>query len=171
MSSPNNNSNLLILEDDLDQMDLLIDLARSEIKRIMDDETISGQQRQTVTEIGIIKVSNIDSLQKAVSIHKNIFLAVLDCNTPDTKDSPAHDQLVKTNHRITGQHRSVDIVTQHLPNTPITLISSLNRFQRTVNRYYESKHNLRMKFIRKSDPLGVTKNIEYHLKEYLSSIN
>lgn len=99
--------------------------------------------------------------------HKNVFLAILDCNVPDKKGANAHDQLIKTNHIITGQHTSVDIVTEHLPGTPITLTSSLNRFQRTVNRYYESKFNLSIDFIKKNDPTRIRKNIEHSLNRLM----
>jgi len=64
----------------------------------------------------------------------------------------------------------VDIITKQLPDTPITLVSSLDRFSRTVNRYYENKYNLRINFIRKSDLSAIAKNFERHLREYLRSI-
>lgn len=164
-----NNSNILILEDDPDQMRLLVSLAGGEIKKIIDDENVSDKQRQKISIMQIIKVNNIGSLENAVIKHKEVLLAILDCNAPDTKDGVAHDQLIKTNHIVTGQHRSVDIVTEHLPATPITLISSLGRFQRTVNRYYASKHNLNINFIRKSEPSAIAENISGHLKAYLDS--
>lgn len=165
-----NNSNILILEDDADQMLFLVDLAQSEVKKIISDKNISDRQRQAIKEIRIIKVSDINSLKKAVSTHKNIMLAILDCNTPDAKGSAPHDQLVKTNYRITGQHKSVDVVIKHIPDTPITLISSLDRFQRTVYRYYENKYILSINFIRKSDSSGISENFEHYLREYLTSI-
>ncbi len=165
-----NNSNILILEDDPDQMRALVSLAQGELRKIIEDEDTDDQQKRRIQEIRIIKVNNTGSLKAAVSTHKNVLLAVLDCNTPDTKDGVTHDQLVKTNHIITGQHNAVDIVTKHIPNTPITLISSLDRFNRTVNRYYESKHNLTINFKRKSDPAGIAKNVERYLRAYLESI-
>jgi len=170
MKSPNNNSNILILEDDLDQMRLLVTLAQNEIIKITDDDSVNDTQKQRIKDVGIIKVSNTNSLEKAALIHKNVLLTVLDCNAPDNKGGVAHDQLVKTNHKITGQHHSVDIITKQLPDTPITLVSSLDRFSRTVNRYYENKYNLRINFIRKSDLSAIAKNFERHLREYLRSI-
>jgi len=163
-------SSILILEDDPDQMRLLVNLAQSELKKVIEDENTSDQQKQRILDIRIIKVNNTNALEKAVSTHKNILLAVLDCNAPDTKDGVAHDQLVKTNHVVTGQHNSVDIVTKHIPDTPITLISSLDRFHRTVNRYYERNQNLMISFKRKNDPAGIAKNVERHLRDHLDSI-
>ena len=171
IKSSNNNSNILILEDDLDQMDLLSHFALSEINRLIDDENTFGEQRQKIDSIKVIKVSNFESLQKTVAKHKRVLLAVLDCNTPDTEGGVPHDQLVKTSRGITGQHKSVDIVTEHLPGTPITIISSMDRFQRIVNKYYASKHNLSINFIRKNDPMGIRENIRYYLREYLESVD
>lgn len=169
MNSSQTNSKILILEDDSDQMDLLVSFAQSEIKKLSDDENINDEQRHKIENIKIIKVSNISSLQQAVSMHKDVLLAVLDCNTPDTKGGVSHDQLVKTNHRITGQHRAVDIVTDYLPDTPITIISSLDRFRIIVHKYYESKHSLNINFVSKAEPLGVRRNIRSYLREYLSA--
>ena len=169
--SSNNNSNILILEDDLDQMDLLSHFALSEINRLIDDENTYDEQRQKIKKTRIIKVNSIDSLKKAVTLHKRVLLAVLDCNTPDAKGGVSHDQLVKTSRGITGQHKAVDIVTEHLPGTPITIISSMDRFQRIVNKHYASKHNLSINFIRKNDPMGIRENIRYYLREYLESVD
>jgi len=169
--SVNNTPSILILEDDVDQMDLLVNFTLSEIKKLTDDESTDSQRRKKIKNIRIIKVTNIKSLHKAVTLHKGILLAVLDCNAPDTRGSKAHDQLVKTNHVITGQHRSVDIVTEHLPEIPITMISSLNRFQHIVNRYYDSKHNLKIRFVSKNDQLKIRKSIEFHLRQYLGAAN
>jgi len=167
MKSSNNNPNLLIVEDDPDQMDLLIDLALSEIKKLIDDKNTTDEQRQIIKDIKIIKVTNIDSLQKVVTRVESVLLAVLDCNIPDTEGGTSHDQLVKTNHIVTGQHKSVDIVTEHLPNTPITVISSLDRFQKIISKHYESNHNLGINFIRKNDQLMIKRNIGYYLRQLL----
>ncbi|MFT6045648.1 MAG: hypothetical protein ACI9WC_001349 [Arenicella sp.] len=96
-------------------------MALAEIKKLIENETIGGAERQKLKSVKVLKARNISSLERAVSIHRNIILAVLDCNMPDTKGSISHDQLVKTKHLITGQHRSVDIVSEHLPETPITM--------------------------------------------------
>jgi len=171
MNSSVTNSNILILEDDPDQMEMLVDFALDELAKLAADENISDEQRQKVEDIRLIKVSNIQSLQKSASMHKDVLLALLDCNTPDTEGSAPNDQLVKTNHSITGQHRAVDIVTHYLPDTPITLMSSLDRFRRLVNRYYANKHNLSIRFVGKSDQLGIKENIQFYLKEYLASVD
>jgi len=170
MNSTTTIPNILIVEDDSDQMDLLADFALSEIQKLVDDENMSAEQRENVKRVQIIKVGNVDSLQKAVSIYQNVLLAVLDCNIPDTKDGASHDQLVKTNHRITGQHKPVDIVTEHLPGTPITMISSLNRFQKIVSQYYESNYSLNINFISKTDQLMIKRNIGYYLRQYLRCV-
>ncbi|MFQ3245480.1 MAG: hypothetical protein ACI9SP_002128 [Arenicella sp.] len=103
-------------------------------------------------------------------MHKDLLLAVLDCNAPNTKGGAAHDQLVKTKHVIAGQHSAVDIMITNLPDTPITLISSFYRFHRTVNRYYESKHDLTIGFVGENEPAKISNNIKHHLTQYLSSI-
>jgi len=166
-----NGSNILILEDDPDQMDLLVEFAVSEVLRIRDDKNTSDRQRKAIKEIKIIKVGNIDSLKKSVSMLKNVFLAVLDCNTPDDENRAPHDQLVKTDHIVTGQHKSVDIVAQLLPGTPITMISSMGRFKRIVKTYYESRLDLRINFVAKNDSTAIKQNIETHLQEYLKSVD
>lgn len=161
---------ILIVEDDSEQMDLLIDFALSEIKKILENKNISDEQREKVKTTQIIKVSNIDTLEKAVSMNDEVLLALLDCNIPDTKDGAPHDQLVKTNHVITGQHRSVDIVTENLPETPITMTSSMNRFQKIVSQHYKSKHNLSINFIPKNDQSMIQRNIGYYLRQYVRSL-
>lgn len=170
MNSSDNRPNILILEDDNDQMLLLIDFALAEISKLIDDEKTTDEQREILVNIQIVKVTDIDSLQKAVSINKGTLLALLDCNTPDTKDGIAHNQLVKTNHVITGQHKAVDIVTKHLPATPITMISSMNRFRTIVNRFYGSKYNLSINFVPKNDALKIQKNIRYYIRQHLKAV-
>jgi hypothetical protein len=171
MKPDNVNSHIIILEDDPDQMEFLVGLAQRELKKILSDETISDRQWRGIKRIKIIKVNNTSSLQKAASMYKDVLLAMLDCNAPDTKGGAAHDQLVKTKHIVTGQHSAVDIMTANLPDTPITLISSFDRFHRTVNRYYESKHDLSIQFVRKSDTVKISENIQHHLTTYLNSIS
>lgn len=165
--SSNSSPNILLLEDDTDQMDLLVNFALSEITKLIDDENTNEEQRQRIRGIQIIKIANINSLQQAVSVHKEVLLAILDCNIPDNKGSAPHDQLIKTNHVITGQHRPVDIVTENLPDTPITIISSMDRFQKIVYQYYESKHSISINFIRKNDQSMIERNIGYYLRQYL----
>ena len=167
--SPKNNPIILILEDDPDQMDLLADFALGEIQKLMDDERLDDEKRQKIDSIKVIKANNIKDLQAASTMHTRAIFALLDCNTPDSKGKASHDQLVKTNHSITGQHRAVDIVTEHLPDTPITIISAMDRFQRIVNKYYASKHSLTIHFVRKNDPVGIQRHFQYYLNEYLDA--
>ena len=167
----NSDPKILILEDDLDQMYLLIDFAISEIKRLVEDKNINDEQRQKLVNIEILTAANLEALKQAVSMHSVVLLAVLDCNTPDAEGGDSHDQLVKTNRGITGQHKSVDLVTEYLPDTPIILISSMDRFQRIVNKYYASNHNLSINFIRKNAPPELKRNIRNNLKEYLQVVD
>lgn len=171
MKSSTDNPTILIVEDDLDQMSLLVSFALSEVNKLIGDDGTNDKQRQKLKSIQILKISNINTLKKAVSIHKDVLLAVLDCNIPDTEDGTSHDQFIQTNNRITGQHKSVDIVTEHLPGTPITMISSLNRFQRIVTKYYESNHDLSINFIPKDNQLMFKENIEYYLRLYLAPVS
>ena len=161
------NSHILIVEDDIDQLRLLVDFAQTEIKRNIDNQNTNELQKQKLSNIKIITATNISSLQKAVKIHKNILLAILDCNIPDTKGDKPHDQFIKTNHKITGQHKAVDIVSEYIPDTPITMISSLNRFQRIVNQYYKNKYNLGINFIKKKDTSIIQNNIGWYLRQHL----
>jgi len=167
MNISTNHQNILILEDDSDQMDLLTELASNEIKKYLDDEVLSDEQWQKVSDIRILKVSDVKSLKQAVSTHKKVLLAILDCRTPDAKGGTPNDQLVKTNHLITGQHNSVDIVTEHIPETSIIMTSSQDRFQRIVNRYYEGKLDTKIDFIRESNLARIKKTIDFKLREYL----
>jgi CheY-like chemotaxis protein len=170
MTSNKDNPAILIVEDDPDQMDLLVNLTLGEIQALMDDPNTNEPLSQALKDIKILKVSNVKTLEKAVSVYKNVLLALLDCNIPDSKGGDSNDQLVKTNHRITGQHRSVDLVIKHLPSTPITTISSLNRFQRTVTRHYKNEYDLDIDFISKSDLAMISKNIGDHLRQHIASL-
>ena len=163
------NPKILILEDDSDQMELLIDIAQTEVANYIDDESLSDAERDNLRNIQLIKVSNIDSMKKAVSTHQDVILAISDCNTPDTQGDKPHDQLLKTNHIITGQHRAVDILMKYVPDTPIILISSLNRFRRIIYKYYETSHGLNILFVRKSNPNKLSRNIKKHLMDYLNN--
>jgi len=121
---------LLIIEDDPEQMELLVSFASSEMQKRLDDQSTTEQQKEKVKSIRIIPTTNIESLQKILSLYKNIFWVLMDCNIPDTKGGEPHDQLIKINHAITGRHKSVDLIIDNLPGTPITMISTLNRFEK-----------------------------------------
>lgn len=163
----NNSASILIGEDDHDQRKLLIDIAMSQIKRILEDDNLNDEQRQSLKKIQIISVSNIASLARATAKHKEVLLAILDCNMPDSKGSPSHDQFIKTKHKITGQHKAVDLVTEHLPDTPITMISSQNRFARIINLFYKNKLGIEINFISKNDPSTITRNIRYYMLQHI----
>jgi len=161
------NSHILIVEDDLDQMGLLVSFAQEEIQALLNSENTDNSQKLKISNIKIITASNIGSLEKAVKIHNNVLLAILDCNIPDTKGGIPHDQFIKTGHKITGQHRTADLVTKNLVGTPVTMISTMNRFQRIVTQYYESKYDLHINFINKKDITVVKNNIGYYLRQYI----
>ena len=162
--------NILIVEDDPDQMILLIDLVRGVIENLMQQKLTGEKQRKILKSIGIVKVTNGASLEAAATHCKKILLAIMDCNIPDAKAGVAHDQLVKTQHRITGQHKSVDIIKKHCPDTPITMISSLDRFQKIVSKFYQNEHNISINFIRKSDHSMIQGNVGYYLRQHLRAL-
>ncbi len=167
MKNPDNQPNIIVLEDDVDQMLFIIDFALSEINTLIEDEWTSDEQRKRLKSIKILKVADISSLYSAATKHKGTILAILDCNTPDTKGAKPHDQFIKTKHVITGQHRAVDIVTEHLPQAQITMISSMNRFRTLINRYYATNHGLSINFIGKKDAAKISQNIRIRLKKFL----
>ena len=167
MNDSSNNPKILIVEDDPDQMNLLIEFVMGEIRKMALDQQLSDQLRPLLKRIQIIKVDNVASLQRAASKYQGVILSLLDGNIPDANGQVPNDQLVKTNHRITGQHRSVDIISQGFPNTPITIISSFNRFKKIVVNYYDTQHDLSINFISKRDTEKTKKNIAYYLRQYL----
>jgi len=166
-SKENNNAYILILEDDPDQLEMLTSLALAELQYIVDDENASPAIEEKITNIRIISVSNIDGLTKVSEKYAPVLLALLDGNTPDEKGGKPHDQFVKKNHVITGKHRAIEIVKNTLPNTPITMISTLDRFKKIVFKYYNTEHELNINFINKNDKEMIGKNIAYYLRQHL----
>ena len=160
---------LLIIEDDPEQMELLTSFALNEMQKLLGDQSTTEQQKEKIKSIKIIPTTNIESLQKILSLYKNIFWVLMDCNIPDTKGGKPHDQLIKTNHAITGRHKSVDLIIDNLPGTPITMISTLNRFEKIVHKYYVKKDNLDINFISKSDQEMIKRNAAYYLRQYLKN--
>lgn len=104
-------------------------------------------------------------------MHKDVLFAIMDCNVPDVNGGMEHAQLVKTKHKITGQHKSVDIVSQYLPDTSITIVSSLDRFKTIVRMCYRNKHNMYVNFICKSSPVMSRKTSGPYLRQYLKLLN
>lgn len=164
----NSYSAIILAEDDPDQKALLIDIAMSQIKRVLGNENLSDEQKKQLKNVQVLSVSNIHTLKRAVKKHKNVLLAILDCNMPDSEGEPSHDQFIKSNHRITGQHAAVDIVTKHLPDTPITMISSQNRFQKIISLYYKKTLNRDVNFINKKYPSTLRRNVRYYLTQHLN---
>lgn len=158
---------ILFVEDDDDQMELLIQFALDEISEVFENPNTNKAQRAILNSIKLLKVSNIRSLKQVVAKYQDIFLVVLDCNIPDIKGGVSNDQLVKTNHRITGHHYGVDIIIENLPDTSITLISSLNRFRKIVYEHYASSEKVDINFISKSDQEMIQRNLAYYLRRYI----
>jgi len=167
MNAPNSRPTILVAEDDDEQMEVLVHLMLDQLKKVLDEESTSESRHKRLNDIQIAKVSNISSMKKAVEASESLIFAVMDCNMPDKKGGAANDQLVKTNHRITGQHNGIDTVISQHPGIPITMISSLNRFRNLLTRYYKSKHNLDINFISKSDKTMLQRNVGYYIRQYL----
>jgi len=165
--SANDDAYILILEDDPDQMDMLNSLALNELQKFIDNKNISEEKKARITNTKIISINNIESLKKVSGKYNRVLLAILDGNTPNEKDGEPHDQFIKKNHQITGKHRAIEIVKNSLPNTPITMISSLDRFKRIVLKHYKAEHKMNINFISKSDQEMIGKNIGYYLRQYL----
>jgi len=161
-------SYLLILEDDPDQMEMLVSFAMQEMHKLFQNDDLNQKYKEKIVNMSVISVTSIESLKNQVTQNKNILFALLDCNTPDSKGDKPHDQFVKKGYQITGQHKAVDLVMTHLPNTPITMISSFNRFQKIVLNHYDKTHNLTMNFIKKKDHLMIKNNINYYLRQHLN---
>lgn len=168
--NPEPRPSLLILEDDPDQMVLLVSLVNREIEHILQNEVLNQVQRQVLETIQIFKSDSINSLRAAIAAQDNVVLALLDCNTPDKRGGQANDQFVKTNFVITGQHAAVDVVINHEPKTPITLISSMGRFQRIVSKYYAANDSLAVAFINKDDTARIANNVRHHIKKYIQQL-
>ena len=160
---------IFILEDDVDQMALLAQLILIEVKALKEDHSTSDQQLARLNRLQIIKVGDLLTLRKACKNFKNIVFSLVDCNIPDDKNSVPHDQFVKKNHLVTGQHRSVDLISRSAPNAPITLMSSMDRFQRLVVRYYEDNTDLVIKFVSKREKSKLSHAVSTHLKDYMGS--
>jgi len=148
-------------------MDILVDFTVGEINKLFEDQNTNDAQIEKLKSIQLLKVSNIRSLEKAASTYKGSIIAILDANTPHKKGGKTNDHLVKTNHKITGQHRAVDLIVEHSPGTPITMISSQNRFQRIVTNYYKDNYSFNVNFINKTDLSKIKRNIGYYLRQYL----
>ncbi|NNC99987.1 MAG: hypothetical protein HKN85_07390 [Gammaproteobacteria bacterium] len=163
-----NDPSILIVEDDVDQLDMLVHFVSSEVKAILNDEEIPKHQREKLKTFNIMKVSEMKSLQQAVEFTNNVIVTLLDCNIPDRKGIAPEDQFKKDDKQlITGQHHAVDLIAQHLPDTPITLISSMRRFQKTITRFYESNSDLKLKFISKDDGTKIREDVRNHLLKYV----
>ncbi len=158
---------ILVVEDDIDQLDMLTEVVLTEIREIAKEPTLDGDEQLNLRSIKVAKVTNAQSLLEAVNSLNNIILVILDCNIPDSKTQRANDQFVTNNHKITGQHKSVDTVIAHAPNTELLLISSMKRFKRMVLRYYKTKHDLQLKFVDKTDVEIMMSSIRVSIQHFL----
>ncbi len=155
---------IVIVEDDPDQMLLLADFVLSEIRHLKDKASTNLAQQDWLKSVRVVKVSNARALKQVAMAHDTAVLVILDCNIPDKQGGKANDQFVADNHVITGQHKSVDLLVNHLPDAPLTLISSMNRFRSTVTNYYREKHGIDLAFLSKNDAMKIKKNIGYYLR-------
>ena len=162
---------ILFLEDDYDQSKLLMSFARKAIDGLSESDSISESLQRKIRRVEIVSVGDIKSLDKATAGYDRILLAVLDCNTSDAKGLPAHNQFVKDKHVITGQHKAVDLVIKNSPNTPITIISALGRFQSIVRKYYAKNNGLNIDFIAKRDSLKIRQHIHQELAAYFEAMD
>ena len=161
---------ILLVEDDPEQMSLLVMWAQAETSKLLNSDAISPRQKEEINRIKLIKANNSEALEQVVKKHKGAILALMDCNIPDTKNGVANDQFVKNNRKITGQHRSVDLVLEHIPSTQVTMISSLNRFDKLIQRHYQTTPDLHINFINKKNQKMISNNIGYYLRQYLKDI-
>ncbi len=168
----NHDPSVLIVEDDAEQLDLLVGFVASEVTKLLKDEKTTPEQRKKLTPFNLLRVSELKSLEQAVISNKNVIMALLDCHIPDEQGAPAHDQFVmKDDHTVTGQHRSVDLIAQHLPGTPIMLISSMRRFQKTVIQHYKNDDSLKLEFISKDNRESIKQSIRSRLRQYVEGEN
>lgn len=151
---------VLVVEDDIDQLNMLVEMVLGEAREIASQPDLTDKEKLSLRTINVVKITDAQSLSEAVNSLTNIILVVLDCNIPDTKSEQANDQFIMDNHRITGQHRSVDTIITHAPSAELVLISSMKRFQRTVLRFYKSKRGLQLKFVDKSDVVNIKASIK-----------
>jgi len=158
---------ILLIEDDPDQMSLMTQLTLIEVNALKADRILNDEQLEKLNDIQILKIGDLQTLGKACSNYQNVIFSLVDCNIPDDKASAPHDQFVKTNHLVTGQHRSVDLICQCAPNAPIILTSSMNRFQRLVIRYYDDKSDVLIRFVSKRDKSKLSKYLAKNLRAYL----
>ena len=161
------NAYILILEDDPDQMQMLTSFALNELQKFVDNIDTSEEKKEKIANVKIISVTCIDALRKVSEKYDQVLLALLDGNTPDEKGGDPHDQFIKSNHQITGEHQAIEIVKKMLPNTPITMISTLDRFRKLVFKHYNTQHEMNINFINKSDQEMIGNNIGYYLRQYL----
>ena len=155
---------ILILEDDADQMQLLVGLVMEQLRILVDDVSMSTEQRARLKRVGVVKVTSIDSLKRAIEQYKSALVAILDCNVPDRRGEFPKDQFIKSKHRITGQHVSVDLVHGNMKDTQIILTSSMNRFKVLVSQHYKQQEDLDLSFVNKADLSGLKRAVRACLK-------
>ena len=157
---------VLVVEDDVDQLDMLAEIVLDEVRSLLHKSDSSTIQQQVLRSIKVVKVTNAAQLAKSLVAFENIVLAILDCNIPDNLGERPHDQFVIENHRITGQHKSVDLVIEKSPEADLVLISSMKRFQRTVLKYYKNHRAMQLKFFDKSDAVNLKSIVRSSLTKF-----
>jgi len=163
LSSTDEQAYVLILEDDPDQMDLFVGLVMNELRQLIDADDTPDDIKSRFKRVGILKLNNIESLKRAAKEYQGVVLMIMDCNVPARRGKPPEDQFIKEKHRITGQHRSVDIALKDFRGAPIILTSSMDRFKTMVTQYYRNQADLNLRFFRKSDIEGIQKALRKRL--------
>jgi len=155
---------ILVLEDDKEQAEFFVEMIMGQVSVLLEDPELTESHKVRLKNLSIIKVSNIGSLNTVVEKYSGAVLAILDGNVPDREGGFPKDQFIKSNHRITGQHASVDRVYKGMKGTPIILTSSMDRFKIIVTSYYRKFKDLDLRFVRKGDLDGLNSAIFNHLK-------
>ena len=153
-----------MLEDDKEQVEFFVELIMGQVSLLLEDPGLTQSHKARLKNLSIIKVSNVDSLNTVVEKYDSAVLAILDGNVPDREGGFPRDQFIKSNHRITGQHASVDRVYKGMQGTPIILTSSMDRFKIIVTSYYRKFKDIDLRFVRKGDLDGLNSAILNHLR-------
>ena len=162
---------ILVLEDDEEQVEFFVEMIMAQVSVLLDDPEITQSHKTRLKNLSIIKVTNVSSLNTVVEKYDSAVLAILDGNVPDREGGFPKDQFIKSNHRITGQHASVDRVYKGMQGTPIILTSSMDRFKIIVTSYYRKFKDIDLRFVRKGDLDGLNSAIFKHLKAMEESID
>ena len=158
---------ILIVEDDENQMELLSANVVNELHHLLRDSSLSETQRDKLTGAKIVKIGDLRSLKEVAESDLEIILTVLDCQIPSRKGATPTDQFEKQEHLITGQYRSVDLLVDNHPKSPVLLISALDRFRNPVIQFYKSVHRANLGFVHKRNPEKISSRVREHLQAWV----